>query len=327
MMMFIFMGASATFAASPDARAAIVAQNTAVRSVDNTYLINTDFSAYDIGLKIQSVKEDDQWYYIDYSYNTVSIVDFVWKQVQESASMKVTKKELANKDLGLYVAEQLGQVADQKLAYLKEVQAIEKKNGMTQKIVATEYSGLIGQFLSTDEKKFDGYVPVKPPILAAGSDISLSNTTTVVATSVSTTVSQPAPALTQEEIQNLIAEAVRKLLAGNITTSTVATSTSTPDTTSASAVTLAPTVAKTTTPNTQADSSTSTQATPTQATSTQATPTPTQATPTPTQATSTTETTPAPTSSTPSSTSTPETTPTQTSTPAPEPTPAATTTP
>ena len=222
-LMFVFMGASATFAASPDARASVIDKTETIRSVDNTYLINTDFTLFDVGLKIQSVKEDDEWYYIDYTYNTAEVVDYVWMKVAKTASMKVTKKELGAKDLGLYVAEQLGQVTDEKLAYLQDVQKREKKLGMTQKVVATEYSGLVGQFLSAEEKTFDGYIPVKPPILVAAFE-STGENTTVVGTELGTTYGVPTPTpLTPQEIQNLISDAVRQLLAGNTATTTAST--------------------------------------------------------------------------------------------------------
>lgn len=222
-LMFVFMGASATFAASPDARASIVGQKETIRSVDNTYLINTDFTAFNVGLKVVAVKEDDEWYYIDYTYNIAEVVDYVWKEVPKSASMKVTKKELGARDLGLYVAEQLGQVTDEKLAYLQETQKREKKIGLTQKVVATEYSGLVGQFLSTEEKTFDGYVPVKRPIVIASSE-STGENTTIVGTELGTTVGVPTPtSLTPEQIQILISEAVRQLLAGNTTATTAST--------------------------------------------------------------------------------------------------------
>ncbi len=210
-LMFVFMGASATFAASPNARASIVGETATVRSVDNTYLINTDLSTYDIGLKVVSVKEDDEWYYIDYSYTTVEIVDYVWQEVSKVASMKVTKKELGAKDLGLYVAEQLGQVADNKIAFLKETQENEKKNGLTQKVVAVEYSGLVGQFLSTQEKTFEGYVPVKPPIVEREATLSTGENATIVGTALGTTVGTSL--LGREQVEALIQEAVTRLLA------------------------------------------------------------------------------------------------------------------
>ena len=338
-LMFVFMGASATFAASPDARASIIDQKETVRSVDNTYLINTDFTLFEVGLKIQSVKEDDEWYYIDYTYNTAEVVDYVWMRVAKTASMKVTKKELGAKDLGLYVAEQLGQVTDQKLAYLQDIQKIEKKIGMTQKVVATEYSGLVGQFLSADEKTFEGYVPVKPPILVAAFE-STGENTTLIGTELGTTYGVPTPTpLSPEQIQRLISDAVRQLLAGDTATTTasttiavidtpttgggggstpaVSTGTTTPVDTSTSTPVIAsttPTVTGTTTPAVTPTAST------TPSTTATTTPSDPVATSTPAEPTPVSEpvTTPEPTP-TPTPTPTPE--PVVEPTPAPEPTP------
>ncbi|TRZ51802.1 hypothetical protein D4R99_03870 [bacterium] len=215
----LFAGASASFAASPDLRSAVIAQNEVVRSPDNAYLINTDFDSYDMGLKIQTVTEDTDQYYIDYTYNSVEAVDYVWKQVPKNGSIKVSKKELEGRDLGLYVADQLGQKIDRILADLKDIQKEQKKEGVTQKVVATEYSGLVGRFLGTDEKVFDGYQPVIP------------ETEKVIDTNVVTAVSpvaditaplsssgsisygaQREPILTREEVRVLIQDAVRNLL-------------------------------------------------------------------------------------------------------------------
>lgn len=348
-LMFVFMGASATFAASPDARASIIDQKETIRSVDNTYLINTDFTTFNVGLKITAVKEDDEWYYIDYAYNTAEVVDYVWMEVSKSASMKVTKKELGAKDLGLYVAEQLGQVTDEKLAYLQDIQKREKKVGITQKIVATEYSGLVGQFLSTEEKTFDGYVPVKPPILVAAFQ-STGENTTVIGTELGTTYGVPTPTpLTPDQIQNLISDAVRQLLAGNTATTTASTTIAVADTpttgggstpvistgTTTTSTTSTTSVAATTSTTTPAATGTSTPVTTTSVATTTpvvnapATTTPTTVTPVTEPAATTTpvapvvvEPTPATTPAEPTSEPTPTPTPTE-----PTPTESATTTP
>lgn len=254
-LMFIFMGASATFAANPEVRQSILAQKETVRSVDNTYIVNTDFSAYDVGLKVVDVKEDIDWYYIDYTYNTAEVVDYVWKQVPKSGSMKVTKKELANRDLGLYVAEQLGQVTDQQLAYLKDVQEDEKKIGATQKIVAIEYSGLIGQFLSTEEKTFDGYKPVKPPVEVVADNIQHGENNTVVGTTLGVTVGTT-PTLTRDEVQNLIQDTIKQLLSGGVQSAEAATTTLTTNTSSSIGLSLSTTPETSTSTVTDTSSST-----------------------------------------------------------------------
>ena len=257
-VMFIFIGASATFAATSDT---VISQTKVVRSVDNTYILNTDFTAYNVGLKINSVKEDTDWYYVDYAYNVAEIVDYVWKQTPKDFSMKVAKKELGNRDLGLYVAEQLGQVADQQLSYLKNIQTEEKKKGITTKVVAVEYSGLVGQFLETKEDKFESYVPVKPPIVVAEND-----TQTIVSNLVNNSndtlgVTLGAPALTREEVQALIQSEVNKILASGNQVSPLTQTTPMPTPSSSSVsepVATTPVEVSTTTPNTETTPVTST---------------------------------------------------------------------
>ncbi len=223
----VFAGTTASFAASPDLRAGVISQNQTVRSVDNTYVINTDFDTYDMGLKVQTVTEDADKYYVDYTYNTIEPVDYVWKQVSKTGSMKVSKKELEGRDLGLYVADQLGQKIDQELAYLKDFQKEQRKEGLSQKVVTTEYSGLVGRFLETDEKVFDGYQPVKPEaekIENTNIAAAITPVTEVAPAPQGGSVSYGAPAetlLTREEVRVLIQDAVRNLLSQNKQTETV----------------------------------------------------------------------------------------------------------
>ena len=115
---------------------------------------------------------------------------------------------------------------DQQVSYLKEVQGKEKKSGVTQKVVAVEYSGLVGQFLSTDEKTFDGYTPVVvAPLPPAPEEqtAAVVNSQDVVA-EVAPVVSTPTPpvvqnTVTREEIEQLIRARVAELLAeGNNST-------------------------------------------------------------------------------------------------------------
>lgn len=236
-LMALFMGASASFAASPELQQSVLAKNDVVRSADNTFLVNTDFDAYDMGIKIVSVTLDADKYYVSYTYNTVVENDFVWQPVATNESMQVSKRELAGRDLGLYVADQLGQLATQQISYLKEVQTKEKKKGATQKVIATEYSGLVGRFLATDEKTLEGYTPVKPPPpveIAQSTEPDMHAAAAVAAADTSPGVSLTSygapsanPVLTRDQLQTLIQEAVKQLLAGG-TASTTSSSTTPP---------------------------------------------------------------------------------------------------
>lgn len=153
---------SGAFAASPDLRENIISSRETVRSVDNSGVISADLGKFNFGLRIKSIAEDAKNYYIVYAYKTLAIKDYVWQEVEKENTPIVSKEDLNGRDLGLYIAEQLGQVIDSESAYLKETQQIEKEKGVTQKIVTTQYAGLIGKFLSPEEKVFEGYAPVVP---------------------------------------------------------------------------------------------------------------------------------------------------------------------
>jgi len=271
-VMALFVGASASFAASPDLQKSVLAKTDVVRSVDNTFLVNTDFDTYDMGLKITAVTQDTDTYYIDYTYNTIVQNDYVWQPTPVTDSMKISKKELAGRDLGLYVAEELGQLVTQQVGYLKEVQTREKEKGASQKVIATEYSGLVGRFLGTEEQTFEGYTPVKPPPpveIAQSNEPDMSGAAAIAAipsavdsnglslTSYGASVTG-SPVVTRDQLQAIIQDTVRQLLAGG-TATTTATSTppsspppsSTPppaDTTPPPSETTPPPVATTTPP-------------------------------------------------------------------------------
>jgi len=163
----MLLGAGGVFAASPDVRnaatAAVLASQQEVIAVDNTYIANKDLEDYTPRVVIAGVSEDDEYYYVSYLFSTISLEDYVWKDVQKEETMKVSKADLGPyRDLGLYVTEQLKQKIDRELAYLKEVQEIERRN-VTQKTLAVEYSGLVGQFLDDSTEVLPGYEPVVVP--------------------------------------------------------------------------------------------------------------------------------------------------------------------
>lgn len=196
--MFLFMGTTATYAAtSPVVKDSILSTSQSVRSVDNTYLVAVNLDKFNAKMRVTQVIEDDNSYYITYAYTTIEAVDYVWKTIEKTGRMAVSKKELGTKDLGLYVADQLGQVVLQQVAYLKEVQNQERKKGATNRVVSTEYSGLVGQFLDSSEQTFPGYDPVKSETLAATETPSPS----------------PSSVNNESEISERIGDAVRKLLA------------------------------------------------------------------------------------------------------------------
>lgn len=159
----VLLGAGASFAATnPET---IYSESQTILSIDNTYLINKDLTAYSPRAQIAAVTEDADTYYIEYTLYTIDLDDAVWKDVSRGQLMKVSKAALGPyRDLGVYVTGQLKENIEQEIRRLTETQEIEKRN-VSQKIVATEYGGLIGKMLDTTTEMLPGYTPVvvRPP--------------------------------------------------------------------------------------------------------------------------------------------------------------------
>lgn len=157
----LFLGAGATFAATnPEA---IYATEQTVVSIDNTYIANKDISSFSPRTEIVEVTEDTEYYYVTYLFTTIDISNSVWQDVTKPETMTVSKADLGQyRDLGVYVTEQLKQIVDREIERLASTQEIERRN-VTQKTVATAYSGLIGKFLDSTTEELPGYTPVVTP--------------------------------------------------------------------------------------------------------------------------------------------------------------------
>lgn len=131
-----------------------------VVSVDNTYIAGKNLDAWTPRVSITGVTEDDEYYYVAYRFSTVQLKAYVWQDAADERVMKVSKADLGPyRDLGLYVTEQLKQVIDREMAYLREVQEIERKQ-ISLKTVATAYTGLVGRMLDETTETLPGYQPV-----------------------------------------------------------------------------------------------------------------------------------------------------------------------
>ncbi len=156
----LFLGAGATFAASPEARDVVFSAQAVVASVDNAYIISADIDAYPFDIQITDIAESDTHYFITYTLATIDLAEGVWRDVVKARTLEVEKAVLAGRDLGVYAARQLSETRDAEHARLVETQKIEKDLGKQQKIVATVYGGLVGRMLEPSEEVFTGYTPV-----------------------------------------------------------------------------------------------------------------------------------------------------------------------
>lgn len=163
--------AGGVFAASPEARDAIVSTETSIVAVDNSYILHKDLSTFNPNVAVTGVTEDEETYFVAYTLTTIDLVSGVWQDVAKQEIIKVSKELLGERDLGLFVSEQLREVLARQVVHLAEVQEFEKRNGVSAKTVATEYSGLIGKMLDPKIEVFEGYEPVidspDNPVLAS----------------------------------------------------------------------------------------------------------------------------------------------------------------
>ena len=159
---FVLLGAGSTYAATnPEV---ILDKEQKVISIDNTYISDVNFKKYSPSVEILQVTEDDDTYYIEYRFSTISLVDYVWQDVVTDEVLEVKKARLGKyRDLGLFVTEQLNEKIEAEEKRLAETQIIEKKQP-SQKKVATKYKGIVGGFLDEKVTTLASYKPVvKPP--------------------------------------------------------------------------------------------------------------------------------------------------------------------
>lgn len=157
----IFFSAGGAFA-NEKVRDTVIGQTIVTKKgTDNTQIISANLDNFNMGLRIKSVKEDDKFYYVNFDYKTIDAIDGVWKETIKEKNISVSKAGLKDMDLGLYLAEELSQLTAKEMAYMKEVQDIEKNKGAQKQTESTEYTGLKGLVLNNETKELAGYRPVK----------------------------------------------------------------------------------------------------------------------------------------------------------------------
>jgi len=160
-----FLSFGITFAASPAVRDNVYSSEETLVSVDNGLILSTNLDSFNFNLRINSVTEDEKNYYAVYAYQTLSIEDGFWQTKQVEKTLTISREALDGKDLGLYVAKELGENMNYELSYLKKVQKVEREKGESQKVIAVDYSGLIGKMLDPKELVIEGYEPVIPEVV------------------------------------------------------------------------------------------------------------------------------------------------------------------
>lgn len=176
----LFLAAGSSFA-SETVRDAVIGQTIEEMSgMDNSALLSASLDSLKQEMSIADVSEDEESYYVVYSFSTFDIKDNSWQNQTKNQILKVPKDALnGGKDLGLYIQSELAQVMDGHLAYLKDAQEKEQKKGITKIVKTTKYTGLKGLVLNSETKELDGYEPVikkeeriEPPYVAPAAVVS-----------------------------------------------------------------------------------------------------------------------------------------------------------
>lgn len=158
----VLLGSATTFAATnPDV---IIDSEEQILSIDNTYIAEINLRNFTPSVTILQVKEDNEFYYVEYEFTTIELLDGVWQDVTTPETMKIPRSRLGKyRDLGLYVTEELNEKIKAEEKRLAETQQFEKRQ-VTRKKVNKTYKGLVGGFLSSEVRTIDKYKPViKPP--------------------------------------------------------------------------------------------------------------------------------------------------------------------
>lgn len=153
-----FFSTTATMAASPAARQAVYNAKQQVVSVDNSFIVRVDLDDYNFPIEILQVREDSEYYYMEYRINTIDIINYVWRESSRTDTLRVSKAQLGEADLEEFAENEFAQLRAREQKRLAETQAYEKRLGSSQKVIATVYSGLVGEMLTPDEERIPQYV-------------------------------------------------------------------------------------------------------------------------------------------------------------------------
>lgn len=163
----LFLSTSATLAASPEVRDSVYSSAAEIKNIDNSYLISVNLDEYPFSMRVTSVEEDEEWYYLSYELDTIDVLDGAWQDVTYQKVLRVSKALLRDGDLRIYAETELAQVRDQEFRLLSEAKERESGKGITQKTVATVHTGLIGRLIEPSEETLPFY---QPPVAEQAKD-------------------------------------------------------------------------------------------------------------------------------------------------------------
>jgi hypothetical protein len=159
----IFAGGALTFANNAPVQNVVIgalgSEVKKVISVDNTYIVNKDFSNYTPTISVQTVEENVDNYFVTYLLNTIDIDNFTWKDVTKTKTLTINKESLSEyKNLASFVQYELKQVINSEIDRLVRTQEVQKKV-VSQKTTVTDYTGILGLVMDSKTVVDDPYKP------------------------------------------------------------------------------------------------------------------------------------------------------------------------
>ncbi|MEA2112646.1 MAG: DUF5011 domain-containing protein [Patescibacteria group bacterium] len=118
--------------------------------IDNSLLLNANFDSFDSNLQIIKITEDDDYFYSVYKFKSFAIEGNSWEEVEREKKISVDKVILGDGNLENFLLEELGEVVNNEISFLKETQEIQKQKLLnpegeddTGAIVYNELSGKV----------------------------------------------------------------------------------------------------------------------------------------------------------------------------------------
>ncbi len=133
-------------------------KQTSVQGVDNTALLAADLENFSMDFKIENIQQDENYYYVTYSFLDLALSDSAWQYQLSQKTQKVSKK--IKQDVGVYMAKFMAKHYEARIRELKQEKSLAQSQGEQKRVEVTEYSGLIGKTLDLAAAVFPGYEPV-----------------------------------------------------------------------------------------------------------------------------------------------------------------------
>lgn len=155
-LLFLFGG---SVFATETGQEIVIGKEVRIEGLDNALLLLADLENIKMDFSVEKIETDDDNYYITYTFIDLTPVNNSWQYLLREKEMVVSKK--INKDLGVYLGEELSEEYQSRIKELKKEQDQAKSQGETKRVEVTEYTGLIGKILDVSSRVFSNYNPVE----------------------------------------------------------------------------------------------------------------------------------------------------------------------